>query len=71
MARSTIGLAMERRESVRFTRRFDAKDRHESVRSDRSDLIDSFLSRKSDRREPVRSITDFDTLLLEIPRFGL
>ena len=67
MARSTIGLAMERRDSVRSTRRLDAMDRHESDRSDRSDLNDSFLSPKSDRREPVRSITDFDTLLLEAP----
>ena len=73
MARSTIGVAKDRRESVRSKRSDindsflsiigDVMDRSESVRSDRSDLNDLLRSRTGDRRQPARSITVFDKLL--------
>lgn len=72
-ARSTIGVAMDRRESVR-SKRGDINDffSSEAVRSDRSDLKDSSLSTRSARSEPVRSITPiFDKLVLEAPGVGL
>jgi hypothetical protein len=62
MARFKIGLVMVRREYFRSKRGRDAFDRDESFRSDLGGLNDSFLT-KSDRREPVRSIMDFDKLL--------
>jgi hypothetical protein len=83
MARSTTGVTIDRRESVRSKRRDindsflsmiggDAMDRSEYFRSDRSDLNVFFLSRRGDRREPVRSIMVFDKLLLlEAPGVGL